>query len=34
MRRPFLKRFCDNGIFELFVLLHAEEGYRYDLYIP
>ena len=34
MRRPFLKRLCDNGIFELFVLLHAEEGYRYDLYIP
>ena len=34
MRRPFLKRLCDNGIFELFVLLRAEEGYRYDLYIP
>ena len=34
MRRPFLKRLCDNGIFELFVLLHAEEGYRFDLYIP
>ena len=34
MRRPYVKRLWANGIFELFVLLHAEEGYRYDLYIP
>lgn len=34
MRRPFLKRLCDNGIFALFVLLTSEGGYRYDLYTP
>lgn len=32
LKRPFIRKMCENGIFPLFVTIKSEDGYEYDIH--